>query len=108
LGILFTLNNNLELTNIDPFSVIYFIMRAFGNGDCLANVPHRAHREFCRHLARWLGYAIPTPCGSSVELATGAHLPVEDWTDVRIGQSLKINISLLRKVKNATGLSALV
>jgi len=39
-------------------------------------------------------YAIPTPRGSSVELAMGVHLPIEDWANARIGQSLKINISL--------------
>jgi len=45
--------------------------------------------------------ATPTPYSprverrdSTVELATGVHLPVEGWTDARIGQSLKINISL--------------
>jgi len=35
-------------------------------------------------------YAIP-PRGSSIELATGVHLPVKGWADARIGQSLKIN-----------------
>jgi len=46
---------------------------------------------------------------SSIELATGAHLLVEGWADARIGQSSKINILLiLQKVKNATGLFALV
>jgi len=31
---------------------------------------------------------------SSVELATGVHLSIEGWADARVGQSLKINISL--------------
>jgi len=45
------------------------------------------------HSARWLRL-LPTPRESSVELAMGVHLPVEGWADLRIGQSLKINISL--------------
>jgi len=52
-----------------------------------------APRESRRHSARW-PRLLPTPRESSVELATGVHLPVEGWTDARIGQSLKINISL--------------
>jgi len=37
---------------------------------------------------------MPTAYSPRVELATGVHLPVEGWADARIGQSLKINISL--------------
>jgi len=38
--------------------------------------------------------AIPTPRESSVVLATSVHLPIKGRADVRIGQFLKINISL--------------
>jgi len=56
--------------------------------------PSRAAHITSQAITRRAGYAIPTPRESNVELATGVHLPVEGWADVRIGQSLKINISL--------------
>jgi len=70
---------------------------ARGDGDRLASVPRRAHRESHHHSARWLRRVIPTPRESNIELATGVHLPVEGWADARIGQSLKINISTIAK-----------
>jgi len=51
------------------------------------------YRESRHHSARRLRL-FPTLHESSVELATGVHLPVEGWADARIEQSLKINISL--------------
>jgi len=56
--------------------------------------PSRAAHTASPAITRRAGYAIPTPRGSTVELATGVHLPVEGWAGARIGQSLKINISL--------------
>jgi len=38
--------------------------------------------------------AVPALRGSRVELLMGVYLPVEGWADARIGQSLKVNISL--------------
>jgi len=64
---------------------------ARGDGKCLASVPRRTYRESLYHSAHWLRH----PYSPQVELATGVHLPVEGWTDARIGQSLKINISLI-------------
>jgi len=44
-------------------------------------------------LERRAGQAILALRGSRVELPMGVHLPIEDWADARIGQSLEINIS---------------
>jgi len=55
----------------------------------------RAAHTASHDITRRASYAIPTPRGSSVELATGVHLLVEGWAEARIGQSLKINILLI-------------
>jgi len=62
------------------------------DGDCLAIVPRRAHRKSCLYSARWLH----DPQYSRVErwASNGRTLPIESWADARIGQSLKIIISL--------------
>jgi len=45
--------------------------------------------------ARVACQAVLAPRRSRVELSVSVHLPVEDWVDARIGQSLEINISLI-------------
>jgi len=55
----------------------------------IARQASRAAHTARHAVTRRAGYAIPTPRGSSVVLATGVHLPVEGWADARIGQIFK-------------------
>jgi len=62
----------------------YFSARAnnyLARGMGTAWQPSRAAHTASHAITRRAGYAVSTPRGSSVELTTGIHLPVEGWAD---------------------------